>query len=182
MSYFYVLSSIVVAIMLASGSAQACRVSGPTNFSNVQAADAVVVGKIINYKIVLDLKTRNERTYQLSHSPNMSPEYRRFLSKQKNFDGDYARFDVVVEKVLKGNVGRKIRVTWNASPFAEPDHMTTASVVVALTKNTPTNRARSEAKSDEMIVFQPNCDAAFIFPKGSREAESIFNVLTRHSK
>src|SRR5687767_519913 len=102
-----------------------------TELPDVRFADVVVVGRIANYRIVLDQEIRGQRRQSLA-KPNLSPYLRRLYETQTSFLSDYARFDILVDEVLVGRAGRRLTVTWNNSTFSEPASMAAGPFLIAL--------------------------------------------------
>ena len=172
---------IAVALALAAASApvpaRACMADSPLDLSDVQYANAVVIGRIANYQIVADRAIRRELGLA-RHAPpgRLMP--------------DYARFDVIVDEVLLGNVGRSVRVTWDNSTFPEPDSMPAGPYLIALRARgspTPPLRGPSATTSPSRepalpTVLQAPCSAPFIFEQASKEAQGVRRILERRSR
>lgn len=90
-----------------------------------------MVGRIVNYRIVLDPVARQNRQRQLDR-PDLSPSYRETLERQTTFLSDYARFDVIVDEVLRGTPPRRFSVTWDNSTFGEPATIKPSQYLIAL--------------------------------------------------
>jgi hypothetical protein len=166
--------------------ALACRIPVPLELRDVQYADVVVVGRIANYRIVRDEAAREQRRKLLASSPDMPPELRKILAGQQGFLTDYARFDVIVDKVLSGKAPKTLSVTWDNSTFAEPEAMPPGPYVLALRhpgSRAPPPRGPSATfvpnrEPGTLTVLQAPCAPAFIFETASGEAATLRKALT----
>lgn len=166
-----------VALALATLSALpagACRVHVPINLGDVHYASTVVVGRISNYRIVLDPKAREARARILANSPDMSREVRQMLESQTAFLSDYARFDVIVDDVLFGTAPGVVSVTWQNSTFGEPASMAPGPYLIAL-------RAPGSVAPDPTLptLLQAPCSSPFLFPVASEEAVAVRRIIAR---
>jgi hypothetical protein len=158
----------------AASPAPACRAAAPLNLDDVRYADAVVVGRIARYELVLDSAIRRHLG-ELAADPRA-----RFLP-------DYARFEVVVDEVLLGNVGRTISVTWDNSTFPEPETMPAGPFLIALRdprSASPPLRGPSATivpnrEPRSLTVLQAPCSTPFIFERASPEATEIRRILSQ---
>ena len=170
--------------------AQACAIHVPPTLEDVQYADVVVMGRIANYEIVLDRDARRNRQRMLANSPRMRPELRRSLETQTRFLGDYARFEVIVDRVLHGRAGRTLTVTWNNSTFGEPESMPPGQYLIALRDphaSAPPLRGPSATivpnrEPSSLTVLQAPCSSAFIFERRSEQASAILTILERRPR
>lgn len=166
-----VAASAIASISMAAP-AQACTMLDPLDLEYVRQADSVVVGRIRNYRLLLDQWARRDRERALAR---LRPEQRRSLERRYSGEprslSDHARFDVVVEEVLVGRPGRTLAVTWNNSSFAEPQTLPSGPLLIAL-RNPPAGGA-------PLTVLQAPCSSAFIFDAGSVEATRIRAILNR---
>jgi hypothetical protein len=174
-----------LAIMLAAKPASACFMVAERKLDDVKYASVVVIGRIVDYEIVLDQAVRKERKEMLERSADKSTEYWRLMSEQKDFLSDYARFKVLVDEVLVGQPPRVISVTWDNSTFGEPETMKDGRYLIGLRKpgaESPPLRGPSatilpspEPKS--LTVLQAPCAPAFILEATSAEAKTIRKML-----
>ena len=153
-----IIGVIFAGLSFAAVPAQSCMVQAPTRLEDVhQYASIVVVGRIENYKII--------------PSPN----------------GDYARFDIRVDKVLKGRPPQMLTVTWDASNYGNPKTMAPGQYVIALrdpASKAPPLRGPSATifptpEPKRLTVLNPPCTTGFIFPSASREAAEVERILRR---
>lgn len=172
-------AALVLALVAIGTPAQACRIPAPPDLNDVQHADAVVVGSIVNYRIVRDPIARRDRQRTLAKSPGMRPELRKLLEGQTNFLSDYARFDVVVDQVLVGEEREILSVTWDNSTFLEPETMPSGPFLIAL--HDPSASTLPDRDLGSLTVLQAPCSIAFMFESGSDEAGAIRGILDRRS-
>lgn len=159
--------SVGVSLTGVSSSATACQFSSVLKAEQVNSADVVVIGRVTNYQVIRDEKSRAERREYLRTAKGLSRENRDLLSNQKDYITDYARFTLLVSEVLRGEVPKAITVTWDASTFSEPSTFPSDLRIVGLMKpdvdggksaTNPIYRERSRFYS----VLQIPCSGAFI--------------------
>src|SRR5690349_16530678 len=124
-----------LAVLTTAAPAGACMYSPPVVLSDVRYADTVVIGRIVNYRIVRDQQVRRERRVLEARWPGLSPRAQRRRAQRSDFLSDYARFDVVVEQVLAGEAGQVLAVRWNNSTFGEPRSLPGERYLVALRRS-----------------------------------------------
>lgn len=158
--------------------APACTASAPLNLDDIRYADAVVVGRVANYEIVLDQQWRREHPDLVS-----DPATDRFLT-------DYARFNIVIDEVLLGSVAQTITVTWDNSTFEEPESMAPGPYLIALRSprsaepplRGPSATIVPNLEPASLTVLQAPCSAPFMFEQESREAARIRGMLNQRSR
>lgn len=134
---------------------------------DVRYADTVIVGEVANYKV-------------------LTPE-----GKKPGYIWDYARFDVIVHEVLKGEAGQTLAVTWDNSTFGEPQDLPTGQYLLAVRSPASTNIPplrgpsatifpRPEASSP--VLLQAPCASPFLFKSESEEATALRKILQRAEK
>jgi hypothetical protein len=176
---------IILATILAAKPANTCLAAGGLNLDDIKYASVVVIGRIVDYKIVLDQKVRKERKEILDRSTDKSSEYWRMMSEQKHFLSDYARFKVVVDKVIVGKSPNVISVTWDNSTFGEPEQMKKGLYLIGLREpgsKSPPLRGPSATilpspNPKSLTVLQAPCAPAFILESASAEAKAIKKML-----
>jgi hypothetical protein len=181
---------MILATILAAKPSSACRVEDDLKLDDIKYASVVVIGRIVDYEIVLDQKVRKERKKMLDRSTDKSTEYWRMMSEQKHFLSDYARFRVLVDKVLVGKSPRIIVVTWNNSTFGEPETMKEGQYLIGLrepSSNSPPLRGPSATILPSpdpklLTVLQAPCAPAFILESTSAEAKTIKKILGGKAK
>ena len=157
-----------------------------TELADVRFADAVVVGRIANYRIVLDQEIRRQRR-QLLAKPDLSPYLRRLYETQTSFLSDYARFDILVDEVLIGRPGRRLTVTWDNSTFSEPASMPRGPFLIALRSprskmpplRGPSAYIAPNPEPDTLTMLQAPCASPFLFEHGSEEARAVRRIIAR---
>jgi hypothetical protein len=173
-----ILAISIAALMSTGPSAQACVVRAPLEISDIKDADAVVIGRIVNYRIVLDQVARENRK-KLANDPDTPPAYREFYAQDLGLLSDYAKFDVQVDKVVVGTAPSTLTVTWDNSTFAEPEQMGSGPFLIALTEprkglvlplRAPSATILPSAEPALFTVLQAPCSTAFIFEAASEEA------------
>jgi len=171
------IAPIVLAFTLAlvSQPAHACFENAPLKLEDVKYADVVVIGRVLNYRIIPDLAAVETRKRMLA-DPTLSPEIRneigKIFEKSRGSMSDYGRFDVQVQEVLKGKVPARIAVTWNNSTFSEPEKMAEGPFLIAARfpdSKSPPLRGPSATvlpnkEPDVLTLLQAPCAPAFIFP------------------
>jgi hypothetical protein len=171
-----VLASFAIAF---SAPVDACMMEAPLLPADVRFANVVVVGRITNYQIVLDQEFRRKGGYT-------DPE----VMTKPAFMTDYARFEMSVDEVLKGDAPKTLTVTWDNSTFAEPETMAPGPWLIALRKpgtNMPPLRGPSATISanpepDVLTLLQAPCAPAFILPSDSKEAKAVRKILAARPK
>jgi hypothetical protein len=166
---FYGMVSVL--LVAAAKPASACFIAAQRNLDDIKYASVVVIGRIVDYKIV-------RRDDELS----------RFWRRQSAGQGvlsDYARFRVLVEETLVGKPTKTILATWDNSTFSEPRKMGAGRFLIALrdpASESPPLRAPSatvlpspEPKS--LIVLQAPCAPAFIIDATDPDVKTIRNIL-----
>lgn len=169
---------LALAALSAAAPALACQgAAPPLDLEDVRYADAVVVGRITNYRMVLDPAIRRELRDLIG---GRDPARARFLP-------DYARFDVVVDEVLLGTVGRTITLTWDNSTFTEPETLPPGPFLIAMRDprsaapplRGPSAYSGPSREPDSLTVLQAPCSVPFMFARDSEEATAIRGILDR---
>jgi hypothetical protein len=161
---------------------QACRVNVPPTLEDVRFADVVVVGRVLNYRIVRDEAFRR----RMLASPPITAELRRmYEDPRESLLPDYARFEVQVEEVLVGSPPSSFSVTWDNSTFAEPDQMGPGPYLIAL--HLPASAGRplrgpsaaifATPDPKTLTLLQASCSSPFIYEVASEQARTIRNLL-----
>lgn len=182
-------AAAVLALTSVAPPASACIIAIPVNLDDIKYADVVVVGRIVKYRIILDMEARKKRQEYLDNSPDLPASRRKSLESQTGFLSDHARFDVIVDEVLVGEVPKTISVTWDNSTFSEPEAIPSGQFLIALrdpSSKMPPLRGPSATLSpnrelNRLTVLQAPCSGAFIFGKTSDQAEVIRQMLTSKS-
>lgn len=162
--------------------AHACRLYAPLELSDVRYAEIVVVGRIADYRIVRDEKKRAELIARL----RPDDPWRKAVEGGAGILSDYARFNVVVDEVLKGRAPGTISVAWDNSTFNEPATMPAGRFLVALRDPTakapplrgPSAYIAANPAPSLPTVLQAQCARPFLFAVSSREAADVRRLLT----
>lgn len=96
--------------------------------------------------------------------------------------GSYAQFDILVDKVLKGEAPGRVAATWDNSTFGLPAEMHSGQVLVALQRPASAGgKIWISANADRGLyaVLQRPCTRAFLFEADDGEAAAIENILSR---
>ncbi|MFM9978821.1 MAG: hypothetical protein ACKVOP_12360, partial [Sphingomonadaceae bacterium] len=139
-----------------------------------------VIGSITNYRVTYDPKERAKwcRINGISSAKKCA---------RQNYMSDYARFDIIVDKVLRGPVAKRLTVTWDNSTFGEPEKMAPGPYVIALRRS---GKAQPPLRGPSATVFptpQPNlftvlqapCAPPFILQRNSPEAIAVRRLLRK---
>jgi hypothetical protein len=178
--WFWVMAAAATAGLPAAS--HACRMYVSPTFEDVRFADVVVIGRVVNYRIVRDEAFRR----RMLGSPHLTADMRRIYEDPKEgLLPDYARFEVQVEEVLVGRAPRKLSVTWDNSTFGEPDHMAAGPYLIALRRPAspvpplrgPSGTIFPSPDPKALTLLQAPCSSAFIFGLGSQEARSVRKIL-----
>lgn len=154
----------ILATMTATAPAGACPMRTAFPSSLFPAADVVVIGKISNYRRIHE------------HGP-MALFFRQPGVR-------YARFDITVDKVLKGRSARKLSVTLHSNMFGEPRDMPPGPFLVALNRpdttsyNLDKNSAMARLHPTLLTVSQASCTEAAILDPNSPLAAEARDFLT----
>lgn len=152
--------------------ADACRRPATLDIDHVRYADVVAIGRITDYRIVLDQQARRERRRLLESSPTFGGDLRETLEKQTEFLSDYASFEFSVDDVLHGKPGRKLRVKWNNSTFAEPESLRPGPYLIALDVAGAGEEMIGRTTQEYRLLQEP-CAPPFLFEVGSEHALAI---------
>jgi len=171
-----------MAPVLAREPARACRTDAELKLEDIKFADVVVVGRITNYRIILDQDFRRK----MLALPNLSPDLRQ-VYETGSIITDYAKFDVQIDEVLFGGAPRSVSVTWDNSTFGEPKEMAPGPFLIAMRDPTammpplrgPSATIFPNPERDTLTVVQAPCSSPFIFESGSDEARTIRQMLGR---
>ncbi|MGO4351926.1 hypothetical protein AB4Z25_08315 [Rhizobium sp. RAF36] len=164
-------------------SATACMSVARLALSDVKYADVVVIGRVANYRLILDPEAR-ERNRQMVAKMKPS-KLRDSLSNISGFITDYARFEIQVEEVLQGQAPEIIEATWDNSTFGEPEKMPSGPFVIALRRSgsdRPPLRGPSATivpnlEPQLLTVLQAPCSMPFIFELGGEQAQALLETL-----
>ncbi|MCL2021192.1 MAG: hypothetical protein FWG81_03600 [Betaproteobacteria bacterium] len=159
---------IVLACTFVSQPVHACIMLAPLELEDIRYADVVVIGRIVDYKIILASEFRKQKLAD----PDLSPEGRKLYEIQSFID-DYARFEVQVQEVLKGKKELKlITATWSNFSFRAPEEWFTGPFLIALRDphskipplRGPSATIMPNKEPDTLTVLEAPCAPAFMFP------------------
>lgn len=184
MSKFWFVAILLLASTLTSRSASGCFIDAQIDIHDVQYSDVVVIGKIANYKIVLDPVARQSYKKSFGNSPDLAKRL------TGSFISDYARFDISVDEVLRGKASKTLNVTWDNSTFGEPQDMSPGPFLIALRQaNSPIPPLRGPSATylpnpdpSVLTVLQAPCAPPLIFESQSMETGLIRRVLSANPK
>lgn len=178
---------VAITVMFAAGPAPACFMRAPLDFRDIALADIVVMGEIRKYHVVEDQEAR--QSWQ-EYVETLPPADKAFFGQPRGFLSDYARFQVTIETVLKGDVEALqdtiLEATWDNSTFREPETLPPGSYLIAL-RNTrspipplrgPGATFFPSPEPDLLTVLQAPCAPAFLFGTWTREAKETFKLMT----
>lgn len=158
--------------------ANACVVGVPLEINDARRADAVVIGRVSNYRIIHDLEFRK----RMLANRRLSPELRKIYEGSDGVLSDYARFDVQVHEILAGKVPDRFSVTWDNSTFGEPKEMDPGPFLIALRRlplsRSPNAKISPDQGASSLLPLQAPCSAPFIIPIADPRFENIRRVLT----
>jgi hypothetical protein len=171
----------ILFILGASGPASACRIAAQIVLDDVRHADAVLVGRVSNYRIIRDEASRQ----RMLSSPSLSPALREIYEGGGALLPDYARFDIEVIEVLVGTVPSRLSATWDNSTFGEPEDISAGPFLMALRDPSsaapplrgPSATVFANAEPALPTLLQAPCASPFLFEIDSSEAAEIRRIL-----
>jgi hypothetical protein len=174
---------LTLGAMLTGTPANACITGADMDLHDIEYADVVVVGRVVNYEIVRDPVAR-QRYRDM-------PWLREILKDDPHgFMSDYARFDILVDDVLRGKAPNRLTVTWDNSTFGEPKDMRPGLFLIALrdpNSQLPPLRGPSATilpspAPATLTILQAPCSGPFIFESTSKEVALIRQILDSRPK
>lgn len=159
----------VVALGLAlvvPATAQACQMPAPRDLQRATQADVVVVGRIVDYRLVRDEAGRRMNREMLARDPELAEAIGKAPGSLMT---DYALFDVRVKATLWGEAPRRLRVRLD-SAGPRPPRLDIPYLIVL-------NAPKPGAEAVFTVVNQ-TCAGAFLFPEGEPDALTIRRLLT----
>jgi hypothetical protein len=160
------------------GGARACERRRPFDYNDIKYAEAVVIGRVENYRLVSD--------------PEALARYKALLARSSKPPETFGyirvtpRFDIVVDEVLQGHVEHRLSVEWLDSNFAIPAAMPPGPgpYVLALRgPNAPLSPrwgpawTISKPEAGHFAVMQAPCSSAFMFPATGYDADRVRQAL-----
>lgn len=183
MTRYWRIAALLLALA-ASGPAPACRIYAGIDLTDVRFADTVVVGRIVDYRIVRDEAFRK----RMLARPNLPADMRAmYESSSKTLIPDYARFEIVVDEVLAGRAARRVSATWSNSTFSLPPSVASGPLLIALRRpSSPTPPLRGPSATiignrepDKLTILQAPCASPFMFDSASDQARAVRRLLHR---
>lgn len=158
--------------------AHACRAL-PQNPDYIRSADAVVIGRVSNYRLVLDPEAR--ANWARRYAPWKMPD---------GFISDYALFEVTVDEVLAGNPPRTFTMSWNNSTSQEPQAMAAGPFLIGLRRlgspqpplRDPSGMTDPPPREVLFTLLQEPCSSPFMFESASEEAAAARRLLETPAK
>ncbi|HEY0324762.1 MAG TPA: hypothetical protein VGC46_02135 [Allosphingosinicella sp.] len=158
-------AAVAIGVSIAAP-AHACLEGADLVLDDVRYADTVVVGRIANYSVI----AREKDEF-------LGPIF------------EYARFDIMVEEVLKGRAPPVLTATWDNSTFPEPGKIgPPVKYLIALQSpesasvlplRGPSATVMGLPQPDLPIVLQAPCSEPFIFERGSKDAAGVRRILAQ---
>jgi hypothetical protein len=181
----FVKAATICFALISGSAAEACVISKDRKLADIKYADVVVVGEISNYGVILDQEMRERHQKMIAGTKSTA-----LPAKPSGFITDYARFDISVEKVLKGEAPDLITVTWDNSTFTEPETMPPGPYLIALRRTDsaqpplrgPSATMWPSPEPGLLTVLQAPCAPAFILKEASDDARSVRELLGEKSE
>ena len=167
-----------VACVLMSGSAKACNPPPRFDVNDIESAELVVVGSIVNYQFVKDLKGR-ERLIQRVEG---HPDIQKYLLENPDLGrkDDHARFEIKIDEVILGPPQKTISAVWFNSTFGIHETYPEGPFLIAL-HSLPASFQSPAIKSDldpvPWNVLQAPCSQPFIISTGGPTEAEIRRIL-----
>lgn len=177
-----IFTALLILGLLPVDPAAACIVAKSRDMQDIVHADQVVIGRIVNYRII-----RNETfRRRLLGYENLSEQDRKFYtSPDTTLMSDFARFDIVPERIIKGPEKESFDVSWYNSTFGIPATLSDGRYLVALSDMKQTSSPDSESRNHvadnsdaaPASVWQAPCASAFIISDDHPDFELAQSVL-----
>jgi hypothetical protein len=170
------------ALILSPAVAQACAMAAPLSTQDIKYADVVVIGHVENYEIVKDMAFRES----MLSNPNLPENLRDiYADESHSLLGDYARFEVLVDKVLVGDVPDRFSATWDNSTFGEPETLPSGPFLLGFRRagsampplRGPSATVLPNPEPQSLSILQAPCAPAFIFSSSSEAAREVEAIL-----
>lgn len=183
----------IYTVTFVTAPANACVVPPPVPMpaTEFQRAEIIVAGRIAHYEMVLDPDVRRERDLLLKNFRNLSKDDRRRLSQKTEFPTDYARIDIVVDRVLKGIVQKsgRLPVTGNYVAGSWLKDYQSSPLIIGLRSYVPKGRQVPGfssnlipgASSSGLVVGSTVCGTPLVTPPDSQTAKDLIRILASES-
>jgi len=181
------LVAAIIACLVPGVPAHACRAPAELRLDDIRYASTVVVGRIVNYRLIRDEAFRRK----ILASPRLSRAQRKFYKAPDSLlTVDYARFGIVVDEVLAGRAAGTIAVTWGSPTLGGPSGMASGRFLIALRDPAspippirgPSATVLPARDPKSLTVLQAPCSGPFIFGAGSAEAREVRTILSASSR
>lgn len=158
---------------------EACMMSAQLNLADVLYADLIVIGQISDYEIVPGAAKQIRQ--QQADSVTVPEEV-------SGYPGDYARFVVTINEILRGEAPQAFTATWDNSTYSEPKSMPPGLYLIALRNpqspipplRGPSATVTRAPEVDRLTVLQAPCAEPFLFPAESKATERVRAILETH--
>lgn len=155
-------AAVATGLACAAAPAHACPVPLPLDLDDIWTADAVVIGRISNYRIIPRVEARTGREQSIPRGTSAR----------------HAVFDVTVDEILLGNPPRTFQMDWNNDRFAEPKTMAAGPYLIALRATLPTAPFRPMLTDAPFLLLQQDCSRPFLLETGGAEAARARAMLS----
>jgi len=170
-----------------SGSAHACRVES-YEASDVDGADLVVVGRISNYQLTPNRSFAESARKRVEDGTASSWERQKYHDVLNGIfpGGYYGKFDIAVDEVLKGDVGKTLSATyrpWTPCCFGPdqkellPQQLHSQQYLIALHKPPTKVYFGGSADSDLHTVRINECIGPFLMKMPTWMVKDIKDYL-----
>ena len=180
-------AAAAAAMLAISTPAYACRTDAELDLHDVRFAEVVLVGRVLNYRIVRDEAFRS----RMLSNPNLPADMRkRYSDPEQTSLSDYARFEVLVDEVLTGNAPSKVAVTWDNSTFDIPKEMAAGPFLLALRRpgsampplRGPSATILPNKEPAVLTLLQAPCSSPFLFQTTSEQAQAVRQLVASSRK
>ncbi len=133
-----------------------CLVYVGINPSDTWIAQTVVTGRVVDYQVVLDqaaCKARRQWLWRSGHWIDPR-EY-----APRDYPGDHVSFDLLVDKVLKGQAPRKVRVTYDVPLSPLTRDLFKGPVLIGLNRT----GADDTYEPGAVTMAEANCFGLYLF-------------------
>lgn len=165
--------AVIMMFAIAAAPLQACIVDSPLNPADVKYADAVVTGRISNYRIIRD----QEFGDRMLANPRLSKEERAYYSGNEPLMSDYAIFDFSVDRTWSGNAAGTVEVKWQNESFEIPQRMAEGPFLIALSYPNSEKPFPMWDPGDATTILQAPCSGAFLLGVESNEAKAVLEII-----
>ncbi len=178
---------VAISMVTLDSMALACAAPSLIELNDVKFANIVVIGTIIDYKIVKNEKFRR----QMLKSKYLSAEDRRIYAGSELLRTDFARFKIVVSQVLFGTAPKTLSVSWDYPESLDiPKRMANRPLLIALHwryndvffRQGGSYSTLSDRDPKLVTILQAPCAGPFIFDSVGSDARAIKVILANRKK